>query len=149
MDMEKIELVALSHFGHARRKGERIRRVLEKWIVRDLYLVVVNAGSIRIQADGVRITDEVHFMAAMRQLHAQFRRDNAAAAIGGIARDADPHGFSMRPRVYSPQAQRSGGPGVVPQTDQLTHQHDFSHMLAAFHPLMRKPRIYERERLNR
>ena len=43
-----------------------------------------NARLFGIQADRLLIGDEMHFMAALRQLNTEFRAHNSAAAIRGI-----------------------------------------------------------------
>ena len=43
------------------------------------------------QAKGLRVGDEVHLMAARGELDAKLGGDDAAAAVGGIAGDADLH----------------------------------------------------------
>ena len=95
VDVQQIQLVGLRHFGHARRQREAIGRILKKRIGGDFHLVVVDARDIRIEPDGIGVTDEVDLVAASGQFEAQFRGDNAAAAVGGIAGDTDFHFCSV------------------------------------------------------
>ena len=45
------------------------------------------------ETKGLRIGDEVHLVTACCQLNAEFSGDDAAAAVSGIAGDADLHGL--------------------------------------------------------
>jgi hypothetical protein len=54
-------------------------------------LVIVNIGLRLGQPDGLRVRDEVHLVAALRQFQAQLGCDYTAAAVGGITGDSDFH----------------------------------------------------------
>src|SRR5581483_2230711 len=95
MDVQQIKPVSLSQFRHARRKGQRVRRILEERISGYFYLVVEDAGRIGIETDGIGIADEMHLVPPQRELQTQLRSDDPAAPIGGIAGNADPHGSSI------------------------------------------------------
>ena len=71
--VQQIEIVNLGDLGHARRQRQIVRRIFEQRITRDLNLVIVNVGLRLGQPDGLRIGDEVDFMAALRQLQSQAR----------------------------------------------------------------------------
>ena len=47
--------------------------------------------SLGVEPDGRCVADEMHVMAAGRQLHAQFGGDDAGAAVSGIAGDSNFH----------------------------------------------------------
>jgi hypothetical protein len=45
-----------------------------------------------VEANRIRVGDEVNLVPASGEFKAQFRRDDAAAAVGRITRDTDVHG---------------------------------------------------------
>ena len=65
--------------------------MIEKRVGDDFDFVEANAAVAGVHADGRGVADEMNFMAAGRELHAQFGGDDAGAAVSGIARDADAH----------------------------------------------------------
>ena len=91
MHVQQVQVVALRHFRHARRQRQAVRRVLKQRIVGDLHFVIVDARRIRIQADRIRIRNEMDLVPARGQFHSQLGGDNPAAAVGWIASDADVH----------------------------------------------------------
>src|ERR1022692_1110263 len=58
-----------------------------------LIVLVINRS--RVEPDGVGVADEVDLVAPQRQFQPQFRGDDPAAAIGGIAGDTDVHFASV------------------------------------------------------
>jgi hypothetical protein len=52
----------------------------------------MDARGIRVQADGIRVGDEVDLMPARGEFHAELGGDDAAAADGGVTDDPDVHG---------------------------------------------------------
>jgi hypothetical protein len=62
---------------------------MEERVIGYFYLVVVDAGRAGVQADWIRVADEVHLVSTQRQLQAELRRHDAAPAVCGIARDPD------------------------------------------------------------
>ena len=84
VDVQQIEVVGFGHVHHARGQRQAIGRILKQRIVGNLDLVIVNARRAGIEADGIRVGDEVDFVPAIGELEAEFRRDDAAAAVGGI-----------------------------------------------------------------
>ena len=92
--VQQIERVSIRHVHHARSERQAIRRVLEQRVTGNFHFVIVDAGDAGVQAYGVGVGDEVDFVAARGQLHAELGGDDAAAAIRGIAGDADVHVFS-------------------------------------------------------
>ena len=91
VNVQQVELVGLGDVGHARGEGEAVGRVLEERIVGNFNLVVVDARNGWVEADRVRVGDEVDFVAASGELEAQLGSDDPATAVGGIAGDADSH----------------------------------------------------------
>ncbi len=93
MHVQQIEIVVFGDLRHPRRQGQAVRRILEQRVTGNLHLVILDARRARVQANRIRVGDEVHFVAAVGQLNAQFGGDDAAAAVGRIARDPDLHAF--------------------------------------------------------
>ena len=91
MDVEQVELVVLGHLRHARGQGQIVGRVFEKGVIGDRHLVVEDAFFAPGKAERLRIGDEVHLVAAGRELNTEFRCDHATSAIGRITGDADLH----------------------------------------------------------
>jgi hypothetical protein len=91
VDVEEVELVCFGHFGHAGCQGETVGLVLKEGIVADLDLVVVNSWRFAAKANRIGIGDEVNLVPARGQLDAKLGGDDAAAAVSGIASDADSH----------------------------------------------------------
>ena len=100
VNVQQIEVVAFGDIRHARRERQAIRRVLEQRIVGNFHFVVVDARNAGIEPDRIRVGDEVNLVAARREFEAEFGGDDPAAAVGGIAGDADSQG--------SPVLHRSG-----------------------------------------
>src|ERR1019366_445696 len=64
-------------------------RVLEQRVAVDIDLVEVDVGLAAVQAERRRRGDEVDFVAACGELNAELGGDHTAAAIRGVAGDAD------------------------------------------------------------
>ncbi len=90
--MQEIEIVVGCHFRHARRKRQGVGRKLKQRIVGYGDFVIENIALPAAQAKGLRVGDEVHLMTARGEFNAKFCGDDATAAVGGIAGDADLHG---------------------------------------------------------
>ena len=112
VNVQQIELVGLGDVGHARGESEAVGRVLEQRIVGDFHLVVMDARNVRIEADRVRVGDEVDVVAARGEFEAELGSDDPAAAVGGIAGDADSHVGRLRGR----------GVGESRSTEGLRHK---------------------------
>ena len=91
--------MAFRDFVHARSEGERVRRVDEERVVGDFDFMIVDVGCIRVEADGIGIADEMDFVSAQGEFHAEFGGDDAAAAVRRITGDADTHSFSMHGKI--------------------------------------------------
>ena len=123
--VQQVELVALGDFGHARGEREAVGRVLEERVVGDFDLVIVDARGIGIEADRIGVGDEVDLVAAGGQFQAEFGGDDAAAAVGGIAGDADVH-FTRVAKPICPWRFSSGDATSPPpnQTRMRSPVHD-------------------------
>ena len=53
--------------------------------------MIMNPRKAGVQANGVRVGNEVDLVAARRELQSELRGDDAAASIGGVTGDADLH----------------------------------------------------------
>ncbi len=95
MHVQQVELVDFGNLGHACRQRQVVRRILEQRIPRNFDLVIVNVGLRLSQPDGLRVRNEVDFMAALRQFESELRGDHTAAAVSGITRYTDSHGFNV------------------------------------------------------
>ena len=100
VDVQQVQIVVVSHFRHARRQRKTIGRILEQRIVGHFHFVIVDARRTRVQPDGIGVGNEMDLMAARGQFQTEFGGDNAAAAVRGIAGDADLH--SSGPHFISP-----------------------------------------------
>src|ERR1035437_4471362 len=90
----------LFHFRHPPGQRQAVRRGLKQGVVRDLHFVIVDARRIRIQADRIRIGNEMDLVPARGQFHSQFGGDNPAAAVGWITSDADVHLASVAEPIW-------------------------------------------------
>ena len=72
-----------------------------------------------IQADGIGVRDEVDLVAAVGEFESELRGDDPAAAVGGIASDADVH-LAQRSKADLPM-QILVGRCNVPATEPDLH----------------------------
>src|SRR5229473_1441943 len=89
--VQQVKIVNLRHFRHARGQRQVVGRILEERILRYLNFMIVNMWVGRAQANGLRVSDEMHIMSALRQFHAQFGGHHSAPTVGGITCDSDLH----------------------------------------------------------
>jgi hypothetical protein len=91
VDVEEVELVLARDLRHLGGQGEVVRWVLEQAVRREVDLVVADVLLELVQAEGQPVGDEVHGVAAARELLAELGRHRARSAHGRIARDPDVH----------------------------------------------------------
>jgi hypothetical protein len=98
--VQKVERVVLGHLRHLGGQGQGVRGIVKEGIGHHFHFVVANASRhvrhfVQLgQANGLGVADEVDFMTASGELHAEFGGHDSAAAVGGIAGDANFHGRS-------------------------------------------------------
>src|SRR5262249_15210409 len=92
MHMQQVERFGFENFDHFCGESERVRRMVEKGIRRNLNFVKMNVRIGQIHSNGRRIADEMNIVAARGEFLAKFCCHDAGAAVGGVAGDADSHG---------------------------------------------------------
>src|SRR2546421_7642614 len=92
MHMQQIEILVVRYGRHLRRQRQSVRLMFEQWVSHHLNFMKTHTLVEFSQTRGQGRRDEVHRVPALRQFLAQFRTDDAAAAIGWIDCDADVHG---------------------------------------------------------
>jgi len=109
VDVEEVEGFGLEDLEHLGGESEGVRRMVEEGVGSDLDLMKMDVGLAEVHADGRGVGDEMDVVAAGGELLAELGGDDTGAAVGGIACDADAHGFLSRsPRQwYSFALQRS------------------------------------------
>ena len=98
VNVEKVEGFGFENFEHFGGESEGVGRMVEEGVGDDLHFVKVDALAIGIHADGRGVADEMNVVTASGELHAQLGGDDAGAAVGGVASDANAH----RVRFESP-----------------------------------------------
>ena len=99
VDVENVERFGfedLEHFGGER---QRVRRMVEQRVGGDFDFVEMDVRIVGVHADRRGVADEVDVVPAGGELLAEFGGDDAGAAVGGIAGDADAHGSGSFVRV--------------------------------------------------
>jgi hypothetical protein len=91
MNVEQVERAGVCDLKHFRRQRERVRRMVKERVAGDFDFVEMDIGIAVLQADGLRVADEMDVVAARGEFHAKLGGDDAGTAIGGVARDADAH----------------------------------------------------------
>ena len=91
VDVQQVEPAARRDLRHLRRERERVGRRDEERIRRRDDLVEVDALAGQVEPRRQRVGDEVDLVASLRQRDPELRRDDAAAAEGRVAGDADLH----------------------------------------------------------
>src|SRR5258707_1975219 len=91
--MKNVQIVDFRHFRHARRQCQIVWRILKQGILRDCDFVKEYPRLLSVQTDRLLISNEMHFMATLRQLDPEFRAHNSAATVCGITSDSDFHLF--------------------------------------------------------
>ena len=113
MDVEKIEGFGFEDLEHFGGKSESVGRMVEEGIGDNFDLVKVDAGIVGIHADGRGVADEMDVVAASGELLAKLGGDDAGAAVGGIAGDADFHGDALEMLRRMGNGPVSCSPGVL------------------------------------
>ena len=91
MDVEEVERFGFEDFEHFGGESERVGRMIEKRVAGDLDFVEMDVRVVEIHADGRGVGDEMDVVAAGGEFLAELGSDDAGAAVGGIAGDADFH----------------------------------------------------------
>src|ERR1700704_3123751 len=91
VDVEKIQVIELGNFSHARSERKIIRRIVKKRVPGDFYFVVMNIRFGASQADGLSIRNKMNFMSALGEFQTKFGGHDAAATVGGITGDPNLH----------------------------------------------------------
>src|SRR6266478_2204776 len=112
MDVENVERFGLEDFEHFGGERQSVRRVIEERIGYDFDFVKEDVRVGGIHADGRGVADEVHVVAARGKLLAELGGDDAGAAIGWVAGDADAHETLpiVEPRVLATIHHFGAGP---------------------------------------
>jgi hypothetical protein len=80
MNMENIQAFRLAHLSHFDRQRQGVIGAWEDRIGSDHDLMKMNSRQRKIEPDGFGVTKEMHVVTARRQLCAEGRRKNPAAA---------------------------------------------------------------------
>src|SRR5579871_280057 len=91
VDVQNVQVIDFRYFRHARGQRQVIWRILKQRILRHRDFMKEDAWLLGVEADGLLVSDEMHFMATLRQLNAEFRAHHSAAAVGGITGYSDLH----------------------------------------------------------
>ena len=94
MDVEDVEGFGLKDFQHFGGEGESVGRVVEEGVGGDFDFVEEDVRVGEVHADGRGVADEVDVVATRGELLAELGGDNARAAVGWVACDADAHKVS-------------------------------------------------------
>ena len=92
MDVEEVKAFPFGDLRHAGGEGKIVGRVLEERVVEELNLVEVDVGFAAGETEGRGRGDEVNVVATGGELDAELSSDDAGAAVGGVAGDADAEG---------------------------------------------------------
>ena len=87
--VQDIQFEVPAHLRHAHGEGQRIIRIFKQPIMVDGDGMEMQARLADGQAERAFVADEMHLVAAPGQFLAQGGGQNAAAAHGGVAGDAD------------------------------------------------------------
>src|SRR5262249_37978499 len=90
-DVERFGLEDFEHFGG---ESKGVGGVVEQWVGGDVDFVVEDVRVGGIHADGRGVGNEVDVVDARGKLQDELGGDDAGAAVGGVAGDADAHGAS-------------------------------------------------------
>ena len=110
VDVQQVEVRVRRDLRHLRRERQRVGRRDEERVGGRHDLVEVDALARQVQARGQRVGDEVDLVALLRERDPELRRDDAAAAEGRIAGDADLHQYpgSKPAKAWTRSSTRGG-----------------------------------------
>jgi hypothetical protein len=91
VNVEEVEGFGFENFEHFCGEGESIGWMVEERVGDHFDFVEMDAGIVGIHADGRGVADEMDVVAAGGEFHAELGGDDAGAAVGGVAGDADAH----------------------------------------------------------
>ena len=107
VDVQNVEVTIAADLGHFHGEREGVVGIGEGVEVVDFDGVVVETREVFGEAEGAFVADEVDFMAAAGEFFAEGGGEDAAAADGGVAGDADVEKFG-RARTCSKVSVRCG-----------------------------------------
>jgi hypothetical protein len=96
MAVEQVEVMQLGHLSHFRGQRERVWRMGKQRIGRNHDFMKLKVCGNLMKPKGRSVAYKVNLMAAFGKFLPQFRCHDAAAAIGWVAGDSNPHGLSFR-----------------------------------------------------
>ena len=86
-----VEVVLVGDLRQLRGEREGVGRILEQGIGQHLHFVEHHVFLELLEPEGERVGDEMNLVPPLRELHAQFGRDDARAAMRRITGDSDLH----------------------------------------------------------
>ena len=89
MHMKHVQPLIAANFGHAHRERQGVVGIFEQTVIVNHDAMEMKSRSIRTQPKRPLVANEMHFVSPARQILPQRGRQNAAAANGRIAGDAD------------------------------------------------------------
>jgi hypothetical protein len=93
--MKKIEIAEFRDFSHAGGEGQIVWREFKERITRDRDLVIKDAVVAAREPEGLRVGDEVDFVAGCGEFNAELGSDNSRASIGGVTGNANSHSAAL------------------------------------------------------
>ncbi len=91
MHVEQLQLMREHDLVHPHGEREIVGRVLEERVASDVDFVEVDPRAELPEPERLLVGDEVHLVAARGERDAEFGRERARTAVGGIAGNADLH----------------------------------------------------------
>src|SRR5690242_13354129 len=107
--MKELEAVGHHHLVHAHRKREVVGREFKQRIPANVDFVKEDPRQERRKSERLAVSDEMDFVAALGQRHAQLGCYRAGSAVGRITSDANLHSaLSHHSRAIAPARESSG-----------------------------------------
>ncbi len=97
--VQQVQIFRFGYLHHFYRKRERVGRVVEQGIARNLHFVEMNSVVGVGQAYRRSVADEMNLMPAHGQFHSQFGSHDARAAVSGVTCDPYLHMVPSVPLV--------------------------------------------------